>query len=165
MLSSLGEIFSGNFGFEIEESMSGYHQYTEEADRNGIHPISFTAKWGPESIPLWLNPFDKNFLRHPMHGTVTVGGLCSDIKFSGYMELRYFRETLIRYVFDFTVDQDSYHFHGEKQNLRPWNLARTHTTLRGTLSKTNSQTTVSRAKLYFHFQDLLPMLSSFRLRL
>jgi hypothetical protein len=164
MADSISRILNGNFGFQIEETMSGYHEFTDENDREGIHPITFTAKWGPETIIPWLNPYDNNFLRHSMNGTVTVGGLCEETHFSGYMELRYFSETLIRYVFDFTVDQQTYHFHGEKTNLRPWNLARTHTTLRGTLTETSSETIISRAKLCFYLRDLLPMLLSLRIR-
>jgi hypothetical protein len=164
MLNDLNRLLTGNFGFRIKELMSGYHQFTDNVEQDGIHPISFKAEWGPESISSWLNPRNQNFLRHPMNGTVTVGGLCSETDFSGYMELRYFSETLIRYIFNFTVDQETYHFHGEKRNLRPWNIARTHTTLRGTLTESNSQTLVSRAKLHFHLQDLFTMMSSLRLR-
>lgn len=159
----LSKFVGGSLGFKIEEEMTGKHHFTEMSDLDGTHPMSFTAEWGPRSLSEWLNPSEDEFLTHPMVGTVSVGGLCLDEEFAGDMQLRYFEDASIRYEFDFDVDGTQYHYVGEKTDIRPWNLHRTHTTLRGEIIEVDSWTIISRSTLYFKLSSLPAMLLSFRL--
>lgn len=153
----------GPVGFKIREEMSGTHRFTEESQMDGTHPMRFEAEWGPSSLREWLNPSGEKFLRHPMTGIVSVGGLCLDEEFSGFMALKYFEDASIRYEFTFEVNGTNYRYVGEKTNLRPWNLHRTHTTLNGTLTVRDSETVISESTLYFKLNSLPSMLGSFRL--
>lgn len=153
----------GPLGFKICEEMSGTHRFTEESEMDGTHPMMFEAEWGPASIGQWLNPSGEEFLRHPMTGIVSVGGLCLDEEFSGNMALKYFQDASIRYEFSFVVNGTTYRYVGEKTNLRPWNLHRTHTTLNGTLTEEDSRTVISESTLHFKLNSLPSMLGSFRL--
>lgn len=166
-MTSIGNYVSkfvgGTIGFKIEEKMTGKHHFTEISDMDGTHPMSFTAEWGPRSIKKWMDPSEDDFLTHPMVGTVSVGGLCLDEEFSGEMQLRYFENASIRYEFDFEVDGTSYHYRGEKTDIRPWNLHRTHTTLKGEIIEVESRTVISRSTLHFRLASLPSMLLSFRL--
>lgn len=144
--------------------MSGHHSFVGDRETGGEHPIEFTAEWGPENLASWVNPLGRNYLRHPMSGVVSVGGLCEEADLEGFMELRYFTERKIRYVFDFDVDGKPFHFTGAKSNIRLWNLHRTHTTLSGTITDLKRGEVVSEAELYFYWSTLPSMLSSFRFR-
>lgn len=166
-MADIGRYFSkfvgGSLGFKIREEMTGRHHFTEISKMDGTHPMSFTAEWGPKSITKWMNPSDEDFLSHPMVGTVSVGGLCLDQEFAGEMQLRYFEDASIRYEFDFEVDDTDYRYVGEKTNIRPWNLHRTHTTLKGEIVEVDSRTVISRSTLFFRLSSLPAMLFSFRL--
>ena len=157
-------ISSGSIGFRIEETMSGHHEFVNGHGSPGEHPIEFRLEWGPSNLLSWLNPLSRDFLRHPVEGTLTAGGLCEDVAVQGSMALRYVTERKIRYSFDFDVDGQPYHFHGAKSNLRLSNLHRTHTTLRATITDRETREVVSEAVLYFYWSTLPAMLMSFRLQ-
>lgn len=154
-----------SIGFSLEETMSGHHEFVVEDRPAGKHPMEFTIRWGPENLLTWINPRSNDFLRHPLDGTVSVGGLVEETAVEGFMELRYFSERTIRYVFDFDVDGIPHQFYGEKSNLRLTNLHRTHTTLRGTVSNQQSNQTISKATLYFYWSSLPAMITSLRPKL
>lgn len=156
------KILSGSVGFSVEETMSGHHRFVDGKGPPGQHPMEFNVRWGPSSIISWINPFGDKFLRHPLSGTVTVGGLCEDEPVRGYMELRYLTEQKIRYAFNFNVDEVPYRFYGEKRNLRPYNLHRTHTTLYGSLTNLDADEVLSESTLFFYLSTLPSMLTSFR---
>lgn len=158
------KVATGRVGFRVEETMSGHHRFVDGRGTPGQHPIEFTVEWGPTSLLSWLNPLSRDFLSHPLRGTVSVGGLCDEAAVDGYMELRYLSEHKIRYAFDFEVDGTPYHFFGEKSNIRLHNIHRTHTTLNGTITDQRTQKTVSEAELYFYWSTLPSMLLSFRLQ-
>lgn len=153
----------GSLGFTIREEMSGSHRFTEASEMDGTHPMRFEAQWGPDSLGKWLNPSGKTFLRHPMSGEVSIGGLCLDQEFTGRMALKYFEDASIRYEFTFEVDGTEYYYLGKKTNLRPWNLHRTHTTLTGFLRDEEAGTVISESTLHFELSTLPAMLGSFRL--
>ena len=150
-------------GFRIDELMSGHHMLGVDGKER---PMSFNITWGPDDILKWLNPFSDSFLTQELSGTVTIGGLCTDVPCSGTLELLYFTKQKIRYTFTFntlSVDRNSvsrFRFVGEKINLRPWNLHRTHTTCYGELWLNNRS--ISKSVTYFKLNTLLKFLSSFR---
>lgn len=151
-------------GFKVTETMQGTHTFESGRGPSGTHPMSFTGRWGsPRLIGEWLNPFSERFMTGAMAGEVTVGGLCTDVPFEGSIQLRYFREARILYRFGFSHESVPYRFRGEKRNLRPWNLHRTHTTLHGRLVRVDTDTLISRSVLRFHWSTLPAMVGSFRL--
>ena len=96
--------------------------------------------------------------------TVTVGGLVNDAPCRGTLDLAYFTEAKIRYTFDFRDDEGTpYRYIGEKVNLRPWNLHKTHTTCYGTIVNLKTNKEVSKSILYFKFETIPEFMASFRL--
>ncbi|MFB6347533.1 MAG: hypothetical protein ABEK50_17595 [bacterium] len=162
--SSRNRWSSGIIGFTIEEAMSGSHRFVDQGKPSGSQSMRFTLEWGPRNLLTWLNPMSDNFLRHPVEGSVTVEGLCEEASAEGFMELRYFTERTIRYVFTFSSDGEDYRFYGEKNNLKLTNLHRTHTTLKGDITRLETGETVSDAELYFYWSTLPSMIYSFRLK-
>lgn len=151
-------------GFRVTETMRGTHTFEPDRGPSGTHPISFTGRWGsPHLFGEWLNPFSERYMTGEMTGRVTVGGLCEEVPFEGSLQLRYFRGARIVYRFEFHHGSVPYRFRGEKRNLRPWNLHRTHRTLHGRLTREDTDTLVSRSVLRFRWSDLPAMLGSFRL--
>lgn len=150
-------------GFRMHERMSGEHQFTDAVDQDGTHPMSFEIDWGPSSILRWFNPATSEFLRHPMSGEVSVGGLCQSTDLSGTMTLRYFTDSKIYYDFQFEVNGTNYQYSGEKRDLRPTNFHSTHRTLHGQIRRVHDDVVISNSTLYFHWKDLPSMLASFRL--
>ena len=105
-----------------------------------------------------------NFLSNFLEGTVTVGGLVEEARCHGTLDLRYFQEAKIRYTFDFKDEKGTpYRYIGEKVNIRPWNLHRTHTTCYGTITNLNSEREISKSILYFRLNTVPAFLSSIRL--
>lgn len=159
------KIPADNIGFNIRETMSGTHEFTDQADKDGTYPIRFTVEWGPNSLIEWMDPFSDQFLCHPMSGRVTVGNLCHSSPLDGYMKLRYCSEGKIHYAFHFEAGDKKLRFKGEKCNLRPWNLHRTHTTLHGKIYEVDTETLISKSILYFYWIRLPSMIRSFNLDL
>jgi hypothetical protein len=52
---------------------------------------------------------------------------------------------------------------GEKVNLRPWNLHKTHTTCYGTITNLKTNQEISKSIVYFKFETVPEFMTSFRL--
>src|SRR5512142_2384061 len=103
-MPKLGEILSkvrhGLLGFKMDEVMTGTHEFEPGAGPAGRRPMEFKVTWGTERFVEWLDPKSPKFLVNDLAGTVTVDGLCQDTPCKGVLELRYFDQHRIRYVFD-----------------------------------------------------------------
>lgn len=141
-------------GFRAREVMSGWHEFAEGRGPGGRHPFAFRARWGPDSVRDWLNPRKPTFLWQELDGEVSAGGLCDWTPCSGTLQLQYVGLRRIRYDFDFVVDGVTYQYVGDKENLRWWNLAVTHTTCFGVVSERRTGALVSRGTTLFHLRDL-----------
>jgi hypothetical protein len=149
-------------GFKMDEVMSGTHKFTDGAGPAGEFPFEFRVTWGPRRLEKWLNPMDGDFMINDLEGVVTVGGLCENAPCTGKLELKYVQEAKIRYIFDFEHAGKKYHFVGEKRDLRPWNLHKTHTTCYGTLTEADTGKVISESVTYFRLNTMVPFLMSFR---
>ncbi len=164
LVSNLVERIRGHgLGFRMDEVMSGTHRFEPGAGPEGEHPMEFRVTWGPDHLSAWLDPRKEGFLRQPLEGRVTVGGLCSNVPCKGTLALDYFRGNRIVYSFDFTVDDTEYHFVGEKVNIKPWNLPVSHTTCYGVLTEKETGKLVSRSVTHFRLNTALDFVLSFRL--
>lgn len=151
-------------GFMLDEVMVGSHHFVNEAGPQGEHPMSFEVSWGSRRMLPYLNPLNPRFLSNFLEGTVSVGGLVERARCRGTLDLRYFTEAAIRYNFTFKDDQGrALRYIGEKVNIRPWNLHRTHTTCYGTITDLNTNQEISKSILYFELQTLPAFLASFRM--
>ncbi len=153
-------------GFNIDEIMTGEHEFEKGFGSPGKKFMEFHATWGPKRISEFLNPKSNKFCMSEMEGTVTIEGLCTDVPMKGTMELSYFREHKIRYIFDFSVDGVNYHFVGEKVNVhlwRFWALPKTHTICYGKLTLASAGELVSKSITHFRFRTSLAFMRSFRL--
>ena len=149
-------------GFRMEEVMKGTHRFEPGAGPPGEHPMEFRVVWGPEHITAWLNPRQDGFLRQPLEGRVTIGGLCTNVPCKGSLDLDYFRGNRIVYTFEFSVDGTPYRFVGEKVNIKPWNLPVSHTTCYGVLTEKETGRLVSRSVTHFRLDTALDFVLSFR---
>lgn len=150
-------------GFKMNEVMTGTHCFEPGFGDPGDKFIEFRVTWGPKHLGEWLNPVGGKFMYNDMEGVVTVEGLCENAPVVGSLELLYFTEAKIRYTFTFEVDGAEYLFIGEKINIRPWNLHRTHTTCYGTLSERDTGRVVSKSTTYFRMKTMPAFLASVRL--
>jgi hypothetical protein len=151
-------------GFEAEELMRGAHRFLPGAGAEGEHPFEFTVRWGARHLLDWLNPLGPGFMSNWLEGHVSVGGLVEQAACAGTLDLRYFQEGKIRYTFDFKDgDGRAYRFVGEKRDIRPWNLHRTHATCFGTVTDLGSGQPVSESVTYFEWRTLPAFLSTFKL--
>ncbi len=151
-------------GFSVRETMRGTHHFVGGAGPDGEHPLEFTITWGARHLDDWLNPLGTGFLSNFLTGTIRVGHLVEDAACTGTLDLRYFQEAKLRYTIDFKAAGDHpYRYVGEKVNLRPWNLHKTHTTCYGTITDLISGKDVSRSIVYFTLDELPSFVTSLRL--
>ncbi len=151
-------------GFHLTETMSGTHEFVNKAGPDGEHPMKFTVTWGTKHLSEWLNPLSHQFMSNYLQGHISVGALVDDAPCHGTLDLRYFQEAALRYTIFFKGDDGTaYKYVGEKVNLRPWNLHRTHTTCYGTITNLNSNVEISRSILHFRLDTAPSFLASFRL--
>jgi hypothetical protein len=162
--------WSGRHGFQMEERMAGAHRFRCDLPEAHVSagdelPFEFRARWGHTDLGRFLSPRSGEFMTAELEGTVTAGGLCSEAPIRGTLELRYFRDATLRYRFEFTAQGRSLRFEGQKRDLRPWNLHRTHTTCYGTVeSVADGQSVVlSDVTVRFALVELPRLLASFRL--
>lgn len=165
LLRLLGE---RSIGFRMEERMEGTHRYRRAFPESGVqageeHPLELRARWGHPRLRGFLSPGSDDFLTAELEGTVSAGGLCQDAPIRGALELRYFIDATIRYRFEFQGTGGGFSFLGEKRELRPWNLHRTHTVCYGTIRRLGDGETLSEATLRFDLAQLPAFLASFRL--
>lgn len=165
LMTMLMEMAANPVGFAMDETMSGTHRFVEAGRPAGDLPMSFTMNWGTQDLRTFLDPRSKEtFCTADAKGHVTIAGLVEDADCAGTLELRYFPEARIRYKFSFKGKRGKkFHYIGEKINLRPWNLHRTHTTCYGTLYATTTGEEVSTSITYFRLSTLPAFLMSFRL--
>lgn len=147
-------------GFRMDEVMTGTHRFGDDAI-SANHFMEFRVTWGPDDVRSWINPFSRGFMKQPLSGVVTVGGLCENRPCEGELSLEYHKGR-IRYEFFFIVDGVYYTFVGEKIGIRPWNLHDSHTTCYGALTETESGQLVSESVTHFRLATLPAFLKSFR---
>jgi len=154
----------GRLGFLMNEVMTGTHQFVDGAGPAGDLFMEFKVTWGNKHVSKFFNPLGKEFFRNTMSGKVTIEGLVQDAELEGKLELLYFTEAKLKYSFNFRgPDGREYTYKGEKRDLRPWNLHRTHMTLYGTVTETDTGRLISNSILYFKLKTMPTFLASFRL--
>ena len=156
-------ISEGRIGFTMDEVMTGTHRFEPKFGPPGRRPMEFRVTWGPKNITDWMNPAGDKFMLNDMEGTVTIDGLCDAAPCKGSLALRYFKDQTIRYSFDFDVDDVAYSYVGEKVNILPWNLAWSHTTCFGRLTKKETGELVSISVTYFRMRTSLSFMASMKL--
>jgi len=149
-------------GFQMDEVMTGTHRFEPEFGPSDEKFMEFRAAWGPKHASEFFNPLGGKFMYNDLNGYVDIEGLCQNTPMNGSLELNYFTEAKIRYTFEFEVDGKEYLYVGEKRDIRPWNLHRTHTTCYGVLSEKLSGRVVSRSITYFRFKTAPKFMLSFR---
>jgi hypothetical protein len=150
-------------GFQLDEVMSGTHEFEPNRGPRGTFPFEFRVNWGPRNVLEWGNPWHHEFLCQPLSGRVTMGGLCDDVPCEGSLKLRYFTKRTIRYRFDFAVENARYRYLGEKVNILPWNLPTSHTTCFGTVVDLATGVLISRSVTHFRLKTTFDFVTSFRL--
>ena len=151
-------------GFTIDETMTGTHHFVGRGYPKGEFPFRFTLTWGTEDLIPFLNPLAGELgLTAEAKGIVNMGRFVEEAECSGTLELRYFTEAKIRYTFEFDKGRKRYRYVGEKVDIRPWNLHRSHTTCYGNLREVQSGKEISRSITYFKLNTMIPFLASFRL--
>jgi len=157
-------------GFKLDELMTGSHHFTDGVTDNGQdsageRPLLFSITWGNRSLIRFLNPFSEQFLLNEARGVITVDGLVRKAPCTGSLRLLYFTERKIRYELDFQDQAGrSYRYVGEKRNIWPWNIHKTHVTCYGTVTDLASGREISRSVVYFPYRQIPAFLLSFRLR-
>jgi hypothetical protein len=144
--------------FAITETMAGRHTPVEGGKD---HPFEFEVTWGPGHLREWANPLSERFGWNRLAGRVRAGGLFDWTPCEGSLSLEYARGRII-YAFDAVVDGRPVRFHGEKVNIRPWNLSFSHTTCFGTLVDLESGRLLSRVVVGFRMRDMPRFLGSLR---
>ncbi len=153
-------------GFKLDELMTGGHQFTDaKAMTAEDRPLRFHITWGNSNIFRFLNPFSDQFLFNEARGFITVDGLVNKATCCGTLRLLYFTERKIRYELYFNDETGApFLYVGEKRNLWPWNLYRTHVTCYGTIKDLTKDKIISESVIYFPYRETLAFLLSLRLR-
>lgn len=132
----LGRWLQGEIGFTMEERMHGTHRFLRDFSPGEVRagtelPLALVARWGHPRAARYLNPLGGDFMRADLEGEISAGGLCEAAPVKGELELRYLKDSTVRYRFEFAAAGRRWRYEGEKSGIRPWNLHRTHTTCRG----------------------------------
>ena len=153
-------------GFKLDEIMTGSHQFTDgRVNPEKEVPLLFHITWGNSSLPRFLNPFSRQFFFNEANGFITVTGLVNKAPCTGTLHLLYFTERKIRYELKFNDPSGkTYLYVGEKRNIWPWNLYRTHVTCYGTITDLATNQIISESVVFFPYREILAFLLSFRLR-
>lgn len=165
LLSMLSE---RRVGFLVDETMAGTHRFLVDFDPGGIKagdelPLAFEATWGHPQLERFANPLSQDFLFNVLTGSVSAGGLCEATPIKGTLELRYFKDSTIRYTFEFEAHGLPLRYVGVKRGIRPWNLHRTHTTCYGTITDLSTDTPLSDSVVHFDLKLLASLAASLRL--
>jgi len=160
----LGMLSERRVGFRVDETMRGTHRFLVGFEPGGVVagtelPLAFCATWGHPHLERFANPLGQDFLFSVMEGTVSAGGVCEEAPLKGTLELRYFKDSTIRYTFEFEAHGRRLRYVGEKRGIRPWNLHRTHTTCYGTISDLSTGIALSDSVVHFDL-GLLPSLAA-----
>lgn len=152
-------------GFKLDEIMVGTHHFMGGKHPEGELPLHFSLTWGNKNILNFLNPFSKEFLSSETKGFITIGGLVEKAACSGTLEMLYFSERKIRYTLFFKDEHGKkYKYSGEKINLLPWNLHKTHVTCYGVVTDLETGEHISDSVVYFPYREAIPFVLSFRIR-
>ncbi|MBN1635675.1 MAG: hypothetical protein JW920_04145 [Deltaproteobacteria bacterium] len=152
-------------GFKVDEFMVGTHTFAEEAGPSGEHPLHFSLTWSTRNLLNFFNPISAEFMENEARGIITVGGLVNKADCIGTLSLLYFTERKIRYELFFQDDEGvSYRYLGEKVNIWPWNLHKTHVTCYGTITKLSTDKVISSSVVYFPYREMISFVLSFRPR-
>ncbi len=148
-------------GFKMNEIMVGAHRFEE----SGVEqPMLFHLTWGHKSLREYCSPSSTEFLKAKAKGIITVGGLAHKAECEGSLHLLYFTEHKVRYELSFTDGQGrAYEYTGEKVDIRPWNLHKSHTTCYGRITESETGRVVSKSVVYFPLAELFTFMKSFRL--
>lgn len=151
-------------GFKMDELMVGTHTFSNGSFEGRELPLNFSLTWGNVNLLKFLNPGSGEFLNSDANGFITVGGLANKADCTGSLKLMYFSERKIRYELNFTGDDGmAYRYVGEKVNLWPWNLHKTHVTCYGTITDKKTGKIISNSVVYFPMREMLDFLISARL--
>jgi len=148
-------------GFKMNEIMVGAHRF-EGGDAE--LPMLFHLTWGRKSLREYCSPSSPDFLKAEAKGIITVEGLVHKAECEGSLHLLYFTGSKVRYELAFEDGQGrAYEYVGEKVNIRPWNLHKSHTTCYGTITECGTGRVVSKSVVHFPLRELLTFMKSFRL--
>ncbi len=164
----VGMLAERRLGFRTDETMKGTHTFVRDFEPGKVKagtklPFQFQATWGTPHLDKFLNPLSGDFMFALMEGKVTAGGLTGEAPLKGTLEMRYFENASIRYTFEFEAQGHAFRYVGEKTDIRPWNLHRTHTICRGTLTDLTTDQLLSESEVKFNLSQLPWFLSRFRL--
>jgi hypothetical protein len=143
-------------GFKFDEVMSGTHEWITQPGAK--FDMEFNVRWGPDNVIKWIS----DDLVCPLEGTITIGGFCDRVPCKGTISLHYWAGE-IKYDIHFIVNDIAYNYRGEKKDIRPWNLHRTHTTCYGVLIQSWNKRVISKSITYFRLKTLPSFLASFRI--
>jgi hypothetical protein len=165
----MGMLTQRRVGFRIEEKMDGTHRFLRDfppgkVDAGSELPFAFNVTWGHQDLPRYLLPGGDDFLSAEMEGYVTAGGLCLDAPLKGTLELRYFKDASVHYEFEFEAHGRPMRYVGQKRDIRPWNLHRSHTTCYGTVTDVATGDPLSDSVVRFELGMLPTFLASLRLK-
>lgn len=150
-------------GFKMDEVMEGTHRLKDGPLARVALPMSFRASWGSKNLGKFLFDF---FRGRPaaceLSGTANIEGLCQNAEVKGKLEFRYLVDATLRYEFEFYADGKPHLFVGDKENIRPWNLRRTHTTCHGIILDQSTHMIISISVVYFDPRTLPRFLASLR---
>lgn len=144
--------------FALTETMAGRHT---PVGGGRDRPFAFEVTWGPGRLRDWADPRSERFLWNRLAGRVKADGLCDWTPCEGTLSLDYAHGRIV-YAFDAVADGRPIRFHGEKVNIRPWNLSFSHTTCVGTLVDLDSGRLLSRVVATFKLRDLPRFAASLR---
>jgi hypothetical protein len=151
-------------GFKMDELMVGTHTFSNGSFDGRELPLNFSLTWGNGNLLKFLNPGSDEFLKSEAKGFITVGGLVNKADCKGSLKLMYFSERKIRYELNFKGDDGrAYRYVGEKVNIWPWNLHKTHVTCYGTITDATTEKIISSSVVYFPLREMLDFLMSTRL--
>ncbi len=150
-------------GFRMTEVMVSKRDTVPANLKDKERFMKFVVNWGTKNLLSWLNPLSPGFMNNYLTGFVTLEGVCEAAYCQGSLKLCY-QEGYIRYTFCFTVAGIDYEYVGEKRNIRPWNLHRTHTTCYGKVTRLDTNEVVATTTTYFLLSNALQFALSFRLQ-
>ncbi len=151
-------------GFEITETMTGWHQFEEGQGPSGRHPFEFRVTWGTDDLRAFLSPSSPAFMTARLRGVVVAEGLCDEpAPCEGSLEFRYVSDGSIVYRFTFEAGGTLYRYEGRKVEIRPWNLPFSHTTCFGTVVRASDGALVSQGVTRFRLRSAPRFAASFRL--
>jgi len=151
-------------GFKMDELMVGTHTFSDGSHKSKEYPLNFSLTWGSPDLLKFLNPSSEDFLSSRVKGFITVGGLANKADCNGTLKLMYFTKRKIHYELDFKGNNDrAYKYVGEKVNLWPWNLHKTHVTCYGTIKDIETGKIISNSLVHFPYRETLDFIMSARL--